>query len=211
MALKTAFITIVGCGPGAPDYLIPAGRQAIEQARVLVGAKRLLETFGLPGQACIEVGSDIQGALEAIAATCDQGGVVVLVSGDPGIASLARPVLARFGHGTCKIIPGISSIQTAFARLGLEWLDARIINAHGRMPAPASAELIQADKIALLAGTAKAMQWAADLAEMLARHAVYMCTDLTLATETIARVSARELRTAPPSGRIIILFVKETL
>jgi cobalt-precorrin-7 (C5)-methyltransferase len=202
-------ITIVGCGPGGADEITLSGLRAIEQARVLVGSRRLLETFGRPGQPTITVTGDIDAALEAMEGPARSGGVVVLVSGDPGISSLAQPVVKRFGRNHCHIIPGISAVQTAFARLGLDWLDARLVSAHGRVPETAFAELAACDKIAVLAGTAQAMQWAADLAECLGRHDVYVCQDLTLSTERIRRAGPSELRIIPPLGRTMILFIKK--
>ena len=38
-------IVIVGCGPGSPDYLTAAAIRAVQEAEVLVGARRLLELF----------------------------------------------------------------------------------------------------------------------------------------------------------------------
>ena len=60
--------------------------------------------------------------------------VAVLVSGDPGLYSLAQNVVRRFGREHCEVVPAVSSVQVAFARLGLDWADARILSAHGRTP-----------------------------------------------------------------------------
>ena len=38
--------------------------------------------------------------------------IAVLVTGDPGIFSLARLVIERFGREQCRVIPGISSISS---------------------------------------------------------------------------------------------------
>jgi len=45
--------------------------------------------------------------------------IAVLVTGDPGLFSLAKPVIERFGRTRCRVIPGVSSVQTAFARIGV--------------------------------------------------------------------------------------------
>lgn len=72
--------------------------------------------------------------------------------GDPGLASLAKLVLRRFGLHACEVLPGISSVQVAFARLGLDWLDARILSAHARLPLAVLGELSDYAKLAILAG-----------------------------------------------------------
>ena len=43
MAVTSAQIAIVGCGPGSADYLTEAARQAVAEAEVLVGSRRLLD------------------------------------------------------------------------------------------------------------------------------------------------------------------------
>ncbi|MGA2035789.1 MAG: SAM-dependent methyltransferase, partial [Thermoguttaceae bacterium] len=45
MAMNLPPLVIVGCGPGAPEYLTDAARQAVAQAEVLVGSARLLALF----------------------------------------------------------------------------------------------------------------------------------------------------------------------
>lgn len=202
-------ITIVGCGPGSPEAITVAGLRAIEDAAVVVGAPRLLEIFAPPGARQIPVAVDIAAVLEAISRHLPDGKVVVLVTGDPGISSLARPVLRRFGRGACTVIPGISAIQVAFARLGLDWLDARLVSAHGHTPDVTVDELARHDKIAVLAGTQPTLRWTARVADALPHHEIYLCRDLTLPSEQVQLTAVDEIREIPASGRIIIIFVKK--
>ena len=110
-------IVIVGCGPGSPDYLTAAAIRAVQEAEILVGARRLLELFhDHPGERII-MEAHTEKVLAAIADRPDKK-MAVLVTGDPGLASLARPILKRFGRNRCRVIPGVSSLQAAFARLG---------------------------------------------------------------------------------------------
>ena len=37
-----AKLNIVGVGPGSPDYVTPAARKAVQQADLVIGAKRSL-------------------------------------------------------------------------------------------------------------------------------------------------------------------------
>ena len=122
MAVKANPITIVGCGPGSPELVTPAARRAVEQAEVLLGAARLLALFAASAAERVVVDAHATRAPDEIAARRDRR-VVVLVSGDPGLFSLAAPLLRRFGRDACEIIPGISSLQVACARLGLGWDD----------------------------------------------------------------------------------------
>ena len=203
-------ITIAGCGPGSLDYVTPAARSAIESAQVLVGAKRLLDAFPHVAADRIAVGANIAQALDAIAGCLGQRRVVVLVTGDPGLCSLARPVIRRFGRAACRVIPGISSVHAAFASVGIDWLGARILSAHDTAPALDPASLAMEDKLAVLAGNPAHAAWTdALISALLPTHEIYLCENLTLADESVRRVDAKPMNLA--SRSILILIRKEIL
>jgi len=205
-------ITIAGCGPGHADYITTAAHRAVAQAEVVVGAKHLLALLA-PSMSetaiKIAVGADIQAALDTMERYPTQQ-VVVLASGDTGLFSLARSVQNHFGQQQCQLIPGISSIQVACARLGIDWNDLRILSAHGRKPQFEIDELRQWHKIALLAGTSKATHFAADLLDQLGSdYRAVTCENLTWPTEQIRSLTAEELRTTTLASRTIVLLLTE--
>jgi cobalt-precorrin-7 (C5)-methyltransferase len=209
--MKNASLIIAGCGPGSPDYLTPAARNAIEQAEVLVGAGRLLELFPNHRGEKIIVGSDIEKVLDEIDSESGRR-IVVLVTGDPGLCSLAAPILKRFGRSRCEIIPGVSSIQTAFAAIGMDWLDARIIDAHGENPRLKPATLTKEGKIAVFAGRKDAIAWVADLAKAIGKgRRIYLCENLTLDNERVRQIEPADLEKTEASSRTIVLIIKEDL
>jgi precorrin-6y C5,15-methyltransferase (decarboxylating) CbiE subunit len=204
-------ITIVGCGPGSPDYVTPAARRAVAGAEVVVGSPRLLELFPEASPTRILVGADISAALDEMAAVADGRPMAVLVSGDAGLYSLAQHVLSRFGRTHCEVIPGVSSLQVAFARLGLDWADARILSAHGRLPPIHAAELASVPKIAILAGSATGLQYAARVAGSLeASHTFFLCENLTLADERVHKVTAKEIARCNAASLSIILLIRSS-
>ncbi|MBI5686134.1 MAG: precorrin-6y C5,15-methyltransferase (decarboxylating) subunit CbiE [Verrucomicrobia bacterium] len=211
--MNTHKITIVGCGPGALDYLTPVARAAIEHAKVLVGAQRLLDLFPTQDAERIVVKADIETVLGQIAARAGQKRVVALVTGDPGLCSLATPIVKRFGRAACQIIPGVSSVQVAFARLGLDWLDARIVTAHDKKPDTSAAALVREKKLAVLAGNDTTQPWIASLATALAAsHQVFVCENLTLPDERIRQIKPSQLQTMKLASRTIVLLLhKEVL
>jgi precorrin-6y C5,15-methyltransferase (decarboxylating) CbiE subunit len=211
MDMKNPSLIIAGCGPGSPDYLTPAARKAVEQAEVLVGAGRLLELFPGHGAEKIIVGSDIDKVLGEIDSRRSRR-IVVLVTGDPGLCSLARPILKRFGRSRCEVLPGVSSVQVAFARIGMDWLDARIIDAHGENPRLKPASLEKEGKIAIFAGRKEAIHWVADLAKTIGQgRRIYLCENLTLGDEKIRQIEPGDLEKAEASSRTIVLIIREEL
>jgi cobalt-precorrin-7 (C5)-methyltransferase len=213
MAIEVKKIIIVGCGPGAESYITPAAITAARKADVLIVSERLKDLFPEVAAERIDSGVDIEGTLEAIATRRDAGlQVVLLATGDPGIASLAQPVIRRFGRENCEVIPGISSVQVAFARLGLDWREVRIVTAHSRDPEESAADLRPAGKIAILGGRDGSLRWAAGLIPELGEgRRVFLCEELTMGGEKIREVRAEELTTLPVSSRAIILVIQGEL
>jgi cobalt-precorrin-7 (C5)-methyltransferase len=210
MAVIKKKIIIVGCGPGAADYVTPAAAAAARKADVFIVSRRLKDYFPDVAAERIDSGAGIDATLDAMAARRDAGlQVVLLATGDPGIASLARPVIRRFGREHCEVIPGISSIQVAFARIGLDWEDTRIVSAHSRDPEVSATELGGYDKLAILGGRDGSLYWAERLiAELGEDRRVFLCEELTLPEEKITEIEGGALTDRPVSSRAIILIIK---
>ena len=127
-------IVIAGIGPGHPDYVLPAALRAIREATFLVGGKRALADFGRADQRQIPITGDIPPVMAALRARLADGDAVVMVSGDPGYYSLLDAIRREFPPESFSVIPGISAVQFAFARLALPWHDADLLSFHGRRP-----------------------------------------------------------------------------
>jgi precorrin-6y C5,15-methyltransferase (decarboxylating) CbiE subunit len=206
-------ITIVGCGPGSLAYITPVALRAIEEAEVLIGAGRLLNLFPESSAERIPVGGQVQEVLERITRRKSKK-IAVLVTGDPGLSSLAKPVIRLFGRTNCRVIPGISSVQTAFARLGLDWLGARIIDAHGQNPSQTIREIIDSgeDKIAILGGRQAVLPWLREeMRGMEEEFRLMVCEDLTLENEQIRPIQMEDLSALKVSSRSVFLVIKKGL
>jgi precorrin-6y C5,15-methyltransferase (decarboxylating) CbiE subunit len=211
MAKARVKITVCGCGPGAPEYLTPAVLQAVERAEVLAGAPRLLGLFPESKAERIIIGADTERALREIAGHSGRR-IVVLVTGDSGLCSFAQPVLKRFGRQACEVIPGISSVQVAFARLGLDWLDARIISTHRANPALNSQALAGCEKFAVLLGRNDSLAWAARLGAGLGGgYRIFVCENLTLKDERVRETTAARLPRLKVASLAVVLLVKKGL
>ena len=209
MGIEPHTVVIVGCGPGSPEYLTAAAIRAVEEAEVLVGARRLLDLFPAhPGER-IMMEAHTEKVLAAIAERPDMK-IAVLVTGDPGLASLAQPILKRFGRGRCRVIPGVSSLQAAFARLGLDWLGVRVIDAHGKDPSVHLKTLEGIDKIAVLGGRKESLHWLLqETSAMGDDFNVWACENLTLETERIRELDPRTAAGLLFSSRTIFILVRK--
>jgi len=203
-------ITIVGCGPGARQCLTLEALEAAASAEVLIGSPRLLDLFPEATGERIAVRGSLAEVEAAVSVHANRR-IAVLVTGDPGIASLSRLVLRRFGKEACRVIPGVSSVQTAFARLGADWTRARIVSAHGAVPEIPYSALEGETAIAILLGSPGAAHWSAGLAEHLGEGWVlFLAENLTLPCEAVRAITPEALRNvAGDALRIAILLRRD--
>jgi len=207
MEKKIKPITIIGCGPGGGGYLSGEALTAAARSDCLIGSKRLLALFQENGIDRVALNADVKKTIDEITARYKTQRIAVLVSGDPGISSLAKPVLKRFGIENCVVIPGISSVQLAFARLGLDWLDAKIISAHGHDPDSDMESYRQYEKIAVLGGRDESIVWAHNLATTLSDRRIFICENLSLPNEKVAELTLEQLGCYKAPSMTIVLLI----
>lgn len=125
-------VNIVGIGPGNPDLLTEAAKNAISESNILIGDKRMLAGFIQDGKTVhdtIKIADIVKIAEQADAQT-DK--IAVLVSGDVGFFSLAKTISGKLPNCTCTRYCGISSLVYFASKLEMSWDDAKIVSMHGR-------------------------------------------------------------------------------
>ena len=125
-------INIIGIGPGSLDYLLPAANMAINECDIIIGGKRNLQMFQHLSKEFYEFGSDLEGLYKYINSNYEDKKLGVIVSGDPGFYSLLSFLSKRFEKEKLNVIPGISSFQYLYAKLGKPWQQHLIASMHGR-------------------------------------------------------------------------------
>ncbi len=212
MEVNENIITIIGCGPGSADYLMPVAKKAVAKAQVVVGAQRLLDLFPDSVVERKVVTAQITEVLDQIQLAAKDKSVAVLVSGDTGLFSLSKSVISKFGHDRCKVIPAVSSVQVAFAKAGLSWEDAKIISAHHKLPQVRELNFEDYSKVAILAGHKDIKPWLAELIIKLKHDvSVFVCENLTLENETVQNIKPEQLDQIVFCSRTIILIVKKEM
>lgn len=126
-------LTIVGGGPGTPEYLLPAAKEAIERAGWVFADRRYLSFISHPR---VEVFGDIYAAVEQIRGRLDVCDVTVLVSGSPVFYSLTGLLMKQIPEAQVDIIPGIGSLEYLAARCLKTTEQAVFLSLHGRRMAP---------------------------------------------------------------------------
>ncbi|MCB2185260.1 MAG: precorrin-6y C5,15-methyltransferase (decarboxylating) subunit CbiE [Deltaproteobacteria bacterium] len=184
-------VRVVGLGLG-PQDLTPRAREAVAAAQVLAGGRRLLAMFpDHPGRRLTLAGG-VDPWLEQVAQAAETSEVVVLASGDPGFHGIAQRLAQRLGPDHLEILPGISSVQAAFARLKLPWQDAALVSLHGQEGQGLWPALAARDVVAVLTDPARDP---AHLGRLLAERGqaaywrLWVCEDLGAPTERVRSFS----------------------
>lgn len=124
-------IYILGIGPGHRDYLLKKTEDIIESSDVLIGGRRALKMFSDLDKEKITITADLEKIKNYIVANYQKKMISVLVSGDPGLYSLMNYLKRETEEGLLEVIPGISSLQLAAARIKLNWQDMKVASLHG--------------------------------------------------------------------------------
>ena len=121
------------CALSPREGLSPARLRLMEQADVLCGGRRLLAAFAdLPARQ-LPLTAPLEPVLARISHLRANGKrVVVLADGDPLFYGIGTTLLRQLGPGAVRILPGVSALQQACARLGLPWHDVICLSLHGR-------------------------------------------------------------------------------
>ena len=198
-------LTIVGVGPGSPDYVTPAARKAVQEAQVVIGAERSLNLFRdcIKGETLTLTGKNVDELLKYAQDSAAKGKAVVLLSaGDPGFSGLVGSVLSRTEGKTVEVnvVPGVSAIQVCAARLGMCWEDAALFTFHNGVTAKQKEALVEAVKagkdVFLLPETKTFMP--CDIAAFLVNNGidkatrVAVCENLTLGNERVVESTLGE-------------------
>lgn len=127
---------IIGVLDNAEAGLTPQALQAIQEAQVVIGASRTLALLAghiSPRARQYDPGGRLTAVPEWINQAFDENRpVVVLATGDPLCHGIARFLVEKLGAERCEVIPNLSTIQLACARLKLSWQDMKICSVHSK-------------------------------------------------------------------------------
>jgi len=207
-------VTIVGCGPGARKYLTGYAMQQIIHAEVLIGSRRLLSLFPDADADTYVLSNNYKLLITRIVSlNKKKKKVVVLVSGDPGFFSYSKLIVDKLGAEKCEVIPGISSVQLAFAKIGRTWNDAYFMSLHGRSGKLAAVvkRISDNDKVAVLTDSANNVKLIAKklLENGVKERKIFVCENLSLEKERIREFDVSSILKIRVSDLNVVIFLDE--
>src|SRR4029079_6318405 len=157
-------------------------------AELLVGNERVLALVPKTAAQRFTLGADVEGVAEQIAAAANKR-VAVLVSGDPLFYGLARFLCDRIGQDRCEIVPHVSSMQLAFARVKESWDDAYLTNLANHSLDSVVERIRTADKVGLFTSEEHGPDdWARAVIKRRTHYSPgYVCENLGARNERVTR------------------------
>jgi precorrin-6Y C5,15-methyltransferase (decarboxylating) len=119
---------IVGVGSDGLAGLTSRERQALADADVIIGQTQVLGLLGPTSAQQLPLDSDLATAGRDIQSRINHQKLGFVVSGDPLFYGLAGWLFDTFGKDRFEVLPHVSSMQTAFARIKESWEDAYLSN-----------------------------------------------------------------------------------
>lgn len=122
----TSRIHIVGIGDDGIDGLTGQARQLIDNADLMLGSAAMLEKVSATCETIV-IGGDLDALRQQLTDLGDRN-AVLLAGGDPLFYGIARYLTETLGKDRFEVVPHVSTMQLAFARVKESWDDAYLSN-----------------------------------------------------------------------------------
>jgi precorrin-6Y C5,15-methyltransferase (decarboxylating) len=123
-----AKIHVIGVGNDGLGSLTGRARELLQQADLVLGSE---STLGLVRELRAErlpIGPDLLEVVQTLENHLGKKRMVVVASGDPLFYGVARYLCDRLGKDRFEVLPHVSSMQLAFARVKESWEEAYLTN-----------------------------------------------------------------------------------
>ena len=187
-------IQIIGMGDDGWEGLTGQARRLIEEAELILGPSDQLERLGETRAEQVDCGVGLEGLIEKLE-NAGNSPAVVLASGDPLFYGTARFLCDRLGKERFAVLPHVSSMQLAFARVKESWEEAYLTNLANQTLERAIERIRTSEKVGLFT-TDKISP--ADVGKALADRRIdyftaYVCENLGSPDERVTRAEIAEL------------------
>lgn len=192
-------ITIIGIGDDGLEGLTRQALDQIASAGTIFGAANLLRKVEqspahASGQRLETTIADLDQMASAINAA-QQLPVVLLASGDPMFYGTSRYLCEKLGKDRFEVLPHVSSMQLAFARVKESWDEAYLTNMATQSVPRAVERIRSAEKVGLFTTDfiSPATIAAALLEQGIDYFTAYVCENLGSRDERVTRGSLQEI------------------
>ncbi len=128
----TGKLVIVGIGDDGLAGLTESARKLVQGADVVLGAGQTLRLLDAIPARKVVLDAEMPSALRQVREALSARSPVLVSGGDPLFYGVARYLCDRLGKDQFEVIPHVSSMQLAFARVKESWEDAYLTSLAGR-------------------------------------------------------------------------------
>ena len=203
-------ITIIGVGDDGLEGLTRQARELVAGARTLVGPANLVNKIGRAEQVLIVLSADLGQAAKAIESATESP-IVMLASGDPLFYGTARYLCENLGKDRFEVLPHVSSMQLAFARVKESWDEAYLTNLASQSLERVVERIRSAEKVGLFTteetppkALAQAMR-----DKGIEYFTIYVCENLGSRDERVTRAKVREIIGQDFSPLNVVVLVRD--
>jgi len=205
-------IYIIGVAPDGVSTLSPKAWELINGAEIIMGSRRLLAMFpALTGEK-IAIRNNLAEVTDSIKKNLEDKRIIVLASGDPNFYGIAGYLVGKLGKDMVDIIPNVSSMQVAFARIKESWEDAALVSVHSR-PIEDIVETVRSNhKVGMFTDDEHTP---AAIARVLLEHGIdgrraYVCQNLGSQDENVVATDLRGLGEMEFSPLNVLILLRDS-
>ena len=132
MSISAAKIPVLGVGGDGAAGLTARSRQLLADADLVLGSDNVLRLLPEIKAQRFRIGTDLQEVVEAIRTRLGKQKMVVVATGDPLFYGVARYLCDKIGPEHFDVVPHVSSMQLAFARIKESWEEAYLTDVGNR-------------------------------------------------------------------------------
>ena len=204
-------LVILGIGDDGLAGLTESARRLLMSADLILGSGSTLALLdSVPARKQV-LEPDMSLALKQVREALEHRRPVLVSSGDPLFYGVARYLCDRLGKDAFEVVPHVSSMQLAFARIKESWEDAYLTNLSGR-PIEAVIDRIRtAEKIGLFSSDNCSPAW---LARQLIDRGIdyfraYVCENLGSPDERVTQAELSDLQTMEFNPLNVMILIRE--
>jgi precorrin-6B C5,15-methyltransferase / cobalt-precorrin-6B C5,C15-methyltransferase len=203
-------VYIVGIGDDGVEGMTAQARRLVEAADVLVGPESCASLVPPVLRSRLVAAANLEELVERIEAGGSRK-IVVLASGDPLFYGTARYVCSKFGKDRFEVVPHVSSMQLAFARVKESWEEAFLANVSGQ----SIERIVDRIRSSETAGLFTSDQWPAPavaralLDEGIDYFHAYVCENLGSPDERVTQGSLAEIAKDSFASPNVMILVRK--
>jgi precorrin-6B C5,15-methyltransferase / cobalt-precorrin-6B C5,C15-methyltransferase len=189
-------IPMMGIGPDGTAGLSARSRELLTSAEMVFGSDAALRLLPELSAERVPIGSDLPAVIDRLRSSLGLKRIAVVAVGDPLFYGTARYLCDKIGNDHFEVIPHVSSMQLAFARIKETWEEAYLTDLSARPLDDVLDKIRTAETVGLF--TTETAHPARVARELLARgidyFTAYVCENLGGKDERLTKGELTDIR-----------------